>query len=183
MMGERTKVALTRDVSAVQIPSGEPIIVKAGIEVVLMQSLGGSYTVYTPEGDMVRIGGHDADSLGMQVTRTVPTEAPPNEHELEEVVWEQLRTVFDPEIPVNIVDLGLIYLCEASKLTAPNTYRVDVRMTLTAPGCGMGKVLKDDVERKVNEIPGVKEAYVDLVFDPPWDQTMMTEVARLELGF
>jgi probable FeS assembly SUF system protein SufT len=183
MIGERQKVTVTRDVPVIQIPSGEASTVKAGAEVVLMQSLGGTYTIYTPDGDMVRVDGRDADALGMKVTRVASTEVPQNAPDVEEAIWELLRTVYDPEIPVNIVDLGLIYLCEASPLPEPQTYRVDIRMTLTAPGCGMGAVLKSDVERKAAEVPGVKEINVDLVFDPPWDQTMMTEAARLELGF
>lgn len=176
-------ILLSRDCPAVQIPAGTPIILPYGTQVMLMQSLGGSFTVTTDRGYMVRINGQDADALGMEPLPPThaANETPHTTEELESRVWELLKTCYDPEIPVNIVDLGLIYECRTSRLPEGDYY-VEVRMTLTAPGCGMGGVLKADVEEKIKSIPGVKETFVELSFDPPWDQSRMTEAAKLQLN-
>jgi probable FeS assembly SUF system protein SufT len=155
---------------------------KAGTNVLITQALGGSYTVTTPEGYMVRIADRDADALGKEVTKAPerPAGAPVDAAAIEEMVWDQLRTCYDPEIPANIVDLGLVYGCRV----VPNGegHVVEVTMTLTAPGCGMGDILKADVERKVMTIPGVTQANVEVVVEPPWNPGMMSEAARLQLG-
>lgn len=180
MRGNDT-IVLKRDCEAIQIPNGTPIPLKAGSEVTLTQALGGSYTVMTDYGILARIDGKDADALGKESEAAPAAPAADNEETLEQLVWDQLRTCFDPEIPVNIADLGLIYSC----LILPRPegdQRVEVKMTLTAPGCGMGDFLKQDVEAKIAKLPGVKEVDVEVVFDPPWNQTMMSEAAKLELG-
>ncbi len=173
------RLELVRDVNAVEVPSGEIVTLSQGAELYIMQKLGGSYTVRGAYGGMARIAAEDADALGLEPERS---DAPGIEEGpfSEAKVWAQLKTVFDPEIPVNIVDLGLIYECETSD--APAGKHVRVAMTLTAPGCGMGDVLKRDVELKLQRIPGVSEIEVDLVLDPPWDRDRMSEEARLELG-
>jgi probable FeS assembly SUF system protein SufT len=174
---------LRRPVDVVEIPAGTPAKLPKGMDVIVAQTLGGMYTVHTSDGRMVRIDGRDADAIGYEVTPELSAgEGELSEKSIQERVWDQLKTCYDPEIPVDIVELGLIYLCEVNQLFG-GEYRVDIRMTLTAPGCGMGGVLKSDVERKVAAIPGVKEVVVDLVFDPPWDKDRMSEAARLQLGF
>lgn len=169
---------LSRDVDALLIPSGSRIYLHAGTEVVITQELGNSYTVNV-YGNLARIAGKDADALGREVKAN--TIAVPENASVEDLVWAQLKTCFDPEIPVNIVDLGLVYGCEV-KSVAEKQYDVNIKMTLTAPGCGMGPVLIEDVKNKVLEIAGVVEANVELVFDPPWDRNMMSDTAKLELG-
>jgi probable FeS assembly SUF system protein SufT len=145
----------------------------------ITQSLGGSHTVITDQGQLVRIEARDADAIGKEVAPS-PT-AGPAAGSIEDQVWTQLKTCFDPEIPVNIVDLGLVYSCEVTGLPEGGN-RVDVKMTLTAPGCGMGPVLAQDVKTKVETIPGVELAEIEVVWDPQWNQNMMTEAARLQLG-
>lgn len=179
------EVTTTRDVEAVVIPAGNKVLIPEGVPVTITQSLGGSYTVVTPQGYMARISSTDADALGKtppaSAAETGAGDAPADRGELEKQVWDQLRSIYDPEIPVNIVDLGLIYKCE---LTAENgTYRVAVDMTMTAPGCGMGDVLKMEAEEKICTLPGIAGCEVQIVWDPPWDQSRMSEAARLELGF
>jgi len=178
------RVTLRRDCEAIQIPSGVVTTLPAGTEVRIMQALGDTYTVMTGNGYLVRIAGADADALGKEPTpdvamegRAVPTEPA----EIEQLVWEQLRTCYDPEIPVNIVDLGLVYHCQVTPLPG-GMHRVEVKFTLTAPGCGMGEVLKIDIERKIMRLPGVAEVDVEVVFEPLWNQDMMSEAAKLELG-
>ncbi len=181
--GMNEPIALTRDCEAVQIPSGNVMKLLRGTPVRITQSLGGTYTVITEEGYMVRIAGKDADALGQRVEAA--TESTPKESldpaEIEKRVWAHLRTVFDPEIPVNVVDLGLVYLCKVSPL-AEGGYQVEVQMTLTAPGCGMGSVLKADAENKIRGISGVKNVHVEIVIDPPWNPSRMSEAAKLQLG-
>jgi len=177
-MMSKEQLELSRDVDATQIPSGIPHKLTAGSKVRLMQALGGSYTVITDFGYMARIDAKDADALGMTPSSTATAEAP-NEFS-EKLVWDQLRTVYDPEIPVNVVDLGLIYSCQITPIAEGS--RIDIKMTMTAPGCGMSDVLKADIERKLLSMPTVKELNVEVVFDPPWHPGRMTEGARLQLG-
>ena len=175
-------VLLTRDCPAVLIPAGTPISLPAGQQVTITQSLGGSYTCYV-EGNLVRIDGKDADALGK-----VPTHYEFEESEItasgavdEELIWKQLATCYDPEIPINIVELGLIYACEITPLPEGGN-RVDIKMTLTAPGCGMGAILQQDVDNKIKTVPNVTDTHVEIVFEPPWDQSRMTEAAKLQTG-
>jgi len=192
MYGQRQSepATLTREVLGTQIPSGEKQVLPTGAEVIILQTLGGNVTVMAPSGQMVRIDEKDLDALGEEFAASAAAEkastpgagpVPEGEFEMEQV-WEQLKTVYDPEIPVNIVDLGLVYTCDATDRPEGGK-KVDIKMTMTAPGCGMGGVLKDDVERKVRALPGVGEVQVDVVWDPPWDQSRMTDVARLQLGW
>ena len=180
-MSSNGPVTLTRDVEAAIIPVGERVTLQKGQEASITQTLGGSYTVIV-NGNMFRIEGKDADALGLEVAaKPVSAGAPVTQEQLEKQVWNQLRSCYDPEIPVNIVDLGLIYDCHLTPLSA-DTFRVDVKMTLTAPGCGMGPMLAQDVQNKVLCLEGVDDVAVELVWDPPWNQGMMTEEAKLQLG-
>jgi probable FeS assembly SUF system protein SufT len=172
-------IVLMRDCEATRIPSGASVMLPAGTRVTIAQSLGGHFTVTTEDGALVRIADKDADALGERAAAQAPVTEGPFE---EGRVWEQLRTVFDPEIPVNLVDLGLIYRCEAVPLT-DGSYRVEIAMSMTAPGCGMGDVLKEDVRRKVQSVAGVREVQVEVVWDPPWDASRMSDAARLQLGW
>jgi probable FeS assembly SUF system protein SufT len=182
-MSEDAKV--TRDVEATVIPAGNRILIPEGVTVTITQSLGGAYTVITPQGYMARVDGRDADALGKEVEAApaapCPDGRPCDREAVERGVWDQLRRVYDPEIPVNIVDLGLIYGCTLAEVE--RGFRVEVQMTMTAPGCGMGDVLKADAESRIRTVAGVDEAIVEIVWDPPWDQSRMSESARLELGF
>ena len=182
-MNMREEVTLTRNAEAVMIPSGEKVLVPEGAHATITQSLGGSYTLITERGLMVRISGKEVEAIGKPV-ENAPAELAPGEdvapEKLEEMVWDQLKTCYDPEIPVNIVDLGLVYLCELEE--ADGAKNVKIKMTLTAPGCGMGPVLASDVKSKVESLPGVKQAEVEVVFDPVWDRSMMSEAAKLQLG-
>lgn len=173
-------VVLSRDVEAIMVPSGIPVTLRQGKDGFITQALGGSFTVYV-EGNLFRVAGADADALGKEPA--VAPELPPDatDDDVKQLVWQQMSTCYDPEIPVNIVDLGLIYTCDI--LHEDDDERVvQIQMTLTAPGCGMGEVLVQDVKDKVEMIPTVKRADVELVFDPPWNQTMMSEAARLQTG-
>ncbi|MCI0749821.1 MAG: putative Fe-S cluster assembly protein SufT [Nevskiales bacterium] len=173
-------LTLKRDVIGTLIPAGTRVELPEGASATLTQALGGSYTVQI-EGHLFRIESKDADALG-KVAAAAPA-VPDNatDADLEKAVWEQLRTCYDPEIPINIVELGLIYECRLE--TRPETGRKAViRMTLTAPGCGMGDILVADAKSKVLGIPGIAEADIQLVFDPPWTQDRMSEAARLSVG-
>jgi len=173
-------ITLSREVEATQIPMGWRLKLPAGSTVRITQSLGGSYTVTTDIGYMVRIDAKDADALGIAATEPQPAaSATPGEFS-EPAVWEQMKQVYDPEIPVNVVDLGLIYGCEIKDVEGGK--RLEVKMSMTAPGCGMGDILKGDVHNKLTRLPGVKEVRVDIVFEPPWNPGMMSEAARLKLG-
>ena len=177
------EIILKRDCEAVLIPAGTKITLQAGEPVVITQALGGSYTVVI-HGNMARIDASNADAIGQAplAAATLETAAAPDSTAVtEEQVLEKLRTCYDPEIPVNIVDLGLVYDTQIQPMPGGGS-RVEIKMTLTAPGCGMGPVLQQDVETKVSSIPGVKEAGVFLVWDPPWSREMLSEAARLELG-
>ena len=178
-MQMKKEATVTRDVPAREIPSGTPITLRAGDPVIITQSLGGSYTVMTPVGFLARIDGKDADAIGEPVA-TVDAAAQEGKT-TEELAWDQLRTCFDPEIPVNIVDLGLVYALALSPVEGGGN-KVDVKFTLTAPGCGMGDVLREDIKGKLLTIPDVTEADVQVVFDPPWSLQMMSDAAKLQLG-
>lgn len=173
-------IHLKRDCEATQIPAGTKVTLAAGSEVMVTQSLGGSYTLATNRG-LVRIEEKDADALGLEVKKEEAASADTGGEVDEKLVWDRLKTVFDPEIPVNIVDLGLVYSMEIQPHPEGGK-KVEVKMTLTAPGCGMGPTIQADARGKVQSVPGVKEAVVDLVWDPPWNQGMITEVGRMKLG-
>jgi probable FeS assembly SUF system protein SufT len=174
-------VTLTRDVEAAIVPLGSKVTLQQGEQAYITQSLGDTYTVVV-NGNMFRIEGKDADALGLELAaKPAGTGAPATQEELEKEIWNQLRCCYDPEIPVNIVDLGLIYDCHLSPLAA-GSFRVDVKMTLTAPGCGMGPMLAQDVQNRVLALDRVDDVAVELVWDPPWNQAMMSEAARLQLG-
>jgi probable FeS assembly SUF system protein SufT len=164
----------------VVVPAGVEVKLKPGQAGFITQALGGSFTVYI-DGTLFRISGSDADAIGKDVVSA--PELPPNAtvDDVRNIVWEQLRTCYDPEIPINIVELGLVYECEVQS-NEDGTRTVQIKMTLTAPGCGMGEVLVADVKDKVERIPTVRAAEVELVFDPPWNQSMMSEAARLQTG-
>ena len=166
------------------VPDGDEITITEGSVGYITQLLGGNFTVQMSNGYLVRVAGKDADAIGREVEALPIPTMDDSGHVVvsEEKVWEQLRLCYDPEIPLNIVELGLIYTCEVSE-NDEDGYSVKVRMTLTAPGCGMGQVLVDDVSYRVDSIPGVTDNDVDLVFDPPWSPDNMSEAARLELGF
>jgi probable FeS assembly SUF system protein SufT len=173
-------VTLQRDVEAIMVPAGIPVTLRAGKTGFITQALGGSFTVYV-EGNLFRIPGKDAEALGKEPA--ISPELPPNatDDDVKQLVWDQMRSCYDPEIPINIVELGLVYTCEINH--TPEGERIaDIKMTLTAPGCGMGEVLVQDVKDKVELVPTVARADVELVFDPPWNQTMMSEAARLQTG-
>jgi probable FeS assembly SUF system protein SufT len=177
-------IEVGQDCDVTLIPSGQKMVLRAGERVVVIQALGGTVTVQTEQGYLARISSEDANTLGLvSEPENEPEDeegAPSGPFELEQVI-EQLKMVFDPEIPINVVDLGLIYECDAH-LLADGSHRVDIKMSMTAPGCGMGDVLKDDARTRVQTVPGVSEVDVELVWDPPWDQSRLTETARLELG-
>lgn len=175
-------VTLTRDVEAAVIPVGTQVTLQKGEQAYITQSLGGSYTVIV-NGNMFRIEGKDADALGVQAAQpSAPkSAAPATPEQLETQVWDAMKTCYDPEIPVNIVDLGLIYDLKISPI-GEGSSKVDIKMTLTAPGCGMGPMLAQDVQNKLLSIESVDEANVELVWEPQWNQGMMSEAARLQLG-
>ena len=173
-------VVLKRDVKSIVVPAGMEIDLHKGALVYITQAMGGSFTIYH-EGNLFRIAGTDADALGKDAIEPpeLPDEA--SDEDFEALVWDQMRSIYDPEIPVNIVDLGLIYGCEINQ-NETGQRDVKVIMTLTAPGCGMGEILVEDVREKVSLIPTVASMEVELVFDPPWNREMLSEAARLELG-
>ncbi len=176
-MLKQDTIEVTRECDAMLIPSGIKVTIQAGSLVMITQALGNSYTVYV-NGNLARVSGRDGDALGMIIMES--PEVNNMEGTVEDKIWALLKTCFDPEIPVNIVDLGLIYECHT--LLQEDKYHVAIKMTLTAAGCGMGPVLVADIEQKIRSINEVNEVKVDLVFDPPWDRSMMTDVAKLQLG-
>jgi len=180
-MATNEPITLSRECETVEIPSGIRTVLPAGTNVRIMQFLGSGYTVTSESGCMHRIDVKDAEALG--ITPVAAEEPAAGDVKFsEQLVWNQLRTVYDPEIPVNIADLGLIYSCVSTPLE-PGGYKVEIKMSMTAPGCGMGNVLKADVEGKISKVPEVKEVQVEVVFDPPWNPGRMSEAARLQLGF
>lgn len=174
------KVTISRDVEATMIPAGTPVAIPAGTEVTITQALGGTYTVMGP-GIMARIEAINADALGFEKVAAPERKESSGPVNVDEV-WEALKTCYDPEIPVNIVDLGLVYDVQVLPDEEDGGNRVEVKMTLTAPGCGMGGVIAGDAENKIRELPGVTEARVEVVWDPIWNQSMMSDAARLQLG-
>ncbi|HYG98791.1 MAG TPA: putative Fe-S cluster assembly protein SufT [Terriglobales bacterium] len=175
-------INVTRDVEAVEIPAGYRGVLPQGKSVRIVQSLGGDYTVITDEGHMLRIAGQDADAIGFTPTAPPASVAAGSDGFNPEHIWEQLRLVYDPEIPVNVVDLGLIYGVDVAQ-EENGKHRVDIKMTMTAPGCGMSDILKTDAHNKVAMLPTVSEVNVDIVFDPPWTPDRMSEAAKLKLGW
>lgn len=172
-------ITLSRACEVVEIPSGSRALLAMGTVVRISQSLGDSYTVRSAEGQMYRVEDKDADALGLADKQG--SSAAKQGRFSEEAVWGELRTIFDPEIPVNIADLGLIYSCVITPLQEDGN-RIEIKMSLTAPGCGMADVLRADVERKLSQLPGVKEVSVEVVFDPPWEPSRMSDAAKLQLG-
>ncbi len=175
-------IKLYRDVNAFAVPSGESVVLKKGELVRITQALGGSYTL-SLHGNLVQIAGEDADAIGREPQRTQFDESvQPDRPVTKDIVMNQLKSCYDPEIPVNIVDLGLIYDCTLTPNEETNKTDISIKMTLTAPGCGMGGVIAADAERKIQAIPGVNNVRVDLVWEPLWNRDMMSEAARLQLG-
>ena len=173
-------IKILRDCDSTLIPSGDQIKLIKGTLVRVTQALGGDYTLYV-NGNLVKISGRDADAIGKEVQEDLEKNIINNGEYSEQLVWEQLKTCYDPEIPVNIVDLGLIY--DLSKEGSDQKgYIINIKMTLTAPGCGMGPSIAQDVENKVMVLPKVNNVLVEIVWDPVWDRSMMTEDAKLKLG-
>jgi probable FeS assembly SUF system protein SufT len=180
-MHENTETNLTRECAAIRIPSGEQVTLAAGTPVFITQALGGSYTVATEQG-LARIAAKDADALGIEPSAGESGSPVQTDVRVEEKqVWDQLRTCYDPEIPVNIVDLGLVYDCALDQPEGQGA-KVQVKMTLTAPGCGMGPVIAQEAEQKIRSLSGVADAEVVLVWDPPWNQAMISEAGKMKLG-
>ena len=179
-MHGREKTTARRDIDAIQIPDGVTVVISQGTEVWITQQLGGSFTIMTGRGAMFRVDEKNADALGIEAQ--VTDQQTLTAGSLEDRVWSQMKKCFDPEIPVNIVDLGLIYDCRIDDLDSSSN-AVKIKMTLTAPGCGMGPVLAEDVKARIENLPDVDSADVEIVFDPPWTMDMMTEAAKLQLGF
>ncbi len=179
-MNGQESVQLKRDCLAIAVPSGHKVIIPSGAPVDIVQALGGSFTVKT-QGRLFRIDGPDADALGKEPMEKPRLPEDATDSDVEKLIWEQMKSCYDPEIPINIVDLGLVYTCKLSKLPDGGR-RADIEMTLTAPGCGMGDVLANDVWQRVMEVPTVEEVSVEVVFDPPWNAAMMTDEARLQTG-
>jgi probable FeS assembly SUF system protein SufT len=178
-MSHQTSATTTRDVEVTRIPSGERITLATGTEVLITQALGGSFTILVPsQAGLYRIEGQDADAIGQEAT---PGSETPPDGDLEQAAWDQLKTCYDPEIPVNIVDLGLVY----SLIIKPHQEggsEVNVQMTLTAPGCGMGPILASEARQKILTLDGVTDANVDLVWDPPWTPDRISEEGKQKLG-
>lgn len=173
-------VVVRREVQALLVPSGVPVTLPVDALVYITQAMGGNFTVYY-EGNLVRVPGADADALGKE---PVPVPVLPDnatDEQFEALVWEQLKTIYDPEIPINIVELGLVYACSIQRLPSGGRH-VSLRMTVTAPGCGMGEILLEEARQKIAQIPTVAQVDVELVFDPPWTRDMMSEAAQLEAG-
>ncbi len=179
--GQGESIVLQRDVEAVRVPDGAPVKLHKDEIVTIYQALGGSYTVLTEDGTMARISANDADALGKEPPVIADLREGTDPETVKHNVWEVLKTIYDPEIPVNIVDLGLVYHVRVTPIEEGKN-RVEIVMTLTAPGCGMGPVIQQDVEMAVKNLPGVEQVKVEIVFDPPWSRDMMSEAAKLQLG-
>ena len=181
-MGASEPITVSRACEVIEIPSGIRAILPAGAVVRIMQSLGSGYTVATDHGYMYRVDAKDTDALGLSNSARVQAPVVQEGAFSDQMVWDQLKTVYDPEIPVNIVDLGLVYSCDIAPLEQGGN-RVRIKMSMTAPGCGMGNVLKADVESKLSRLPSITEVHVEVVFDPPWHPGLMSDAAKLQLGF
>ncbi|PYQ68447.1 MAG: putative Fe-S cluster assembly protein SufT [Acidobacteria bacterium] len=179
-MWAQRETTTTREVLASEIPAGTKFTIPAGTNLQITQSLGGSYTVMVPMGYLARIDGKDADAIGIEPEQET-SEQSASPKSVEDLCWDQLRTCYDPEIPVNIVDLGLVYGVSLAPL-ADGGNKVEVKFTLTAPGCGMGDILREDILQKLLTVPGIREADVQVLFDPPWSMSMMSDAAKLQLG-
>jgi len=175
-------VILQRDCMATTVPAGEMVLLSEGGVVGIVQRLGGSVTVRTELGSLLRIDGADADALGLDPVEAPGSGGADDEPFSMDRVHEALRQVYDPEIPVNIVELGLVYRCE-EKAGPLDTRRIEIDLSMTAPGCGMGDVLRADAARSVLAVPGVDDVEVELVWDPPWSIARMSDEAKLQLGF
>lgn len=184
-MSEHEPVEFSRDVEVVLVPSGAKMVMHQGTSGIITQALGGTWTVVTDNGFMVRVQPRDADAIGkiaeVEEAKPETTLTVESAQDLEKLIWDELRTCYDPEIPVNIADLGLVYRCEVVPLDEGG-HRVEIDMTLTAPGCGMGDVLKAEVEGKVEALPTVKGVAVEVVLEPPWDFSMIPDATKLTLG-
>jgi probable FeS assembly SUF system protein SufT len=181
-MGASQPITLSRACEVIEIPSGIRATLPTGAVVRIVQSLGSGYTVATDRGYMYRVEAKDTDALGLSSAATAQALTVHEGNFSDQMVWDQLKTVYDPEIPVNIVDLGLVYSCVIVPLEQGGN-GVHIKMSMTAPGCGMGNVLKADVESKLSRLPSVKEVHVEVVFDPPWHPGLMSDAAKLQLGF
>ncbi len=179
-MQNREARTVSRDVEVTAIPYGDRIPLKSGTTVYVTQSLGGAYTLFTDMGYLVRLDGPDADAIGEQPVRALSEEEQAGKT-TRDLCWDQLKTCYDPEIPVNIVDLGLVYTMDISK-QEDGGHKVDVAMTLTAPGCGMGPVIAEDAKSKILLVPGVAAADVRITWEPPWNQSMISEEGKMKLG-
>tara|TARA_B100002049_G_scaffold107498_2_gene79279 strand:+ start:1420 stop:2004 length:585 start_codon:yes stop_codon:yes gene_type:complete len=179
-MPSNEPVTFQRDCEAVLIPAGDTVEIPVGTHGNITQALGGSFTVYIA-GNLIRIAGENADAIGQEPPEPLRLPEGAGNDDVEAMVWEQMRTVFDPEIPINLVDLGLVYQCDFDH-SDPTARVVDIDMTLTAPGCGMGDILVDDVRNKVKMVPTIDQVRVELVFDPPWTMEMMSDAAKLQVG-
>jgi probable FeS assembly SUF system protein SufT len=177
---EREPFVVSEDVKAVLVPAGIEVKLRVGSVGYITQALGGSFTVYV-EGNLFRIAGEDAAALGKEPPPKIELPPDATDADVEKAAWAQLKTCYDPEIPVNIVDLGLVYACDVTR-QSDGTRTAAVKLTLTAPGCGMGEVLVQDAKDKLTQIPTLVAVDVELVFDPPWDREMMSEAARLQTG-
>lgn len=173
-------IVFERDCAAVMVPQGQQVTLPAGQNGYITQALGGSFTVFV-DGNLFRISGSDADAIGKQPPEMLTLDSDASDGDVEKLVWQQMRTCFDPEIPINIVELGLVYECDVGH-REDGARTVKIMMTLTAAGCGMGDILVDDVRSKIETIPTVAEVDVELTFDPPWNQSMMSDAAKLETG-
>ncbi len=174
-------VTLRRDLDALTVPAGIPERLERSSLVYITQAMGGSFTIYF-EGNLYRVAGKDADALGRDVPPVPVLQPGATDDDFRTLVWDQMRTVYDPEIPINIVDLGLVYDCHIVTDPQSGSRTIDVQMTVTAPGCGMGEILVEEVREKISLLPTVAAVAVELVYDPPWNQSMMSEAARLEAG-
>ena len=180
-MAEQEHIILTRDVDAIMVPDGNTVTLNQGSGVTIHQCLGNHYTVVTDYGHMVRIANANADALGKAAQERQTVTADTDPEAVEKNCWQAMKAVYDPEIPVNIVDLGLVYECLVTPVE-PGKNNVHIRMTLTAPGCGMGPFIQGDVEASIRALPGVESVVVEIVLDPPWSREMMSEAAQVQLG-
>ncbi len=179
-MPSNEPVTFTRDCEAVLIPAGDTVEIPEGTHGNITQALGGSFTVYIA-GNLIRIAGDNADAIGQEEPEPLALPDGATDDDVEALVWEQMKTVYDPEIPINLVDLGLVYKCSFDH-SDPSARRIAIDMTLTAPGCGMGDILVDDVRNKVLLVPTIDQVDVEMVFDPPWTMEHMSDAAKLQVG-